>query len=283
MKRTQEKKVKHKKLDSVFADLFSIEENQLKLYKALLGDKAREDISSDDINLLNIEKVFVNDLYNDLSLIVDDELMILVEAQSRYTKNIVTRLLFYLSRTLEKYIRESNSDNKLLKLYNKGEVKIPSIKLYTIYTEPTAMEDHYISLKELMKDTGIESDIDLRVKIICVPDNDNILGQYISFCRVLREQLAICEDGEDAISETIRLCENKDILKEYLKERKYEVIEMLAHLVTTEDWMEHKYKEGKAEGIVFGLLMAGLSDEEVIKKANITSEELAKYKEELKD
>ncbi len=146
MNNTIIKKVKHNKYDSIFADIFSIKKHQLQLYKALLGEKAREDISPNDINLLNVEKIFVNDLYNDLSFTVDDELVVLVEAQSKYTKNIVTRLLFYLSRALEKYIRDSSSDKKLFALYNKGEVRIPTIKLYTVYTGPEKMKDHYINL-----------------------------------------------------------------------------------------------------------------------------------------
>ncbi len=301
MKHTQSNEVKYNAYDSVFADLFSTKEHQLELYKALLGDKARKDIKPEDINLINIEKLFFNDLYNDLSFVVDNELMILVEAQSTYTKNIVTRLLFYVSKVLEEYIRSLSSDNKLNSLYNEKEVKIPTIKLYTIYTGKKQVKDHYINLKELVEDTGIESDIDLKVKVISIPDNDNILGQYMTLCKVLREQLKKHKDDSKAISETIRICKNEDILREYLAKKEHEVIEMLAHLVTSEDWVEYRFNEGieigkaegiklgKAEGIklgesrgiVIGLLMAGLPDEEVMKKANITESELKKYKEEL--
>ncbi len=63
-----ERTVKHKVYDSVFIDLFSYKENLKDLYKALLKDKAKSDITEDDINVIDIEKVFINDLYNDLRL-----------------------------------------------------------------------------------------------------------------------------------------------------------------------------------------------------------------------
>ncbi len=95
----------------------------------------------------------------------------------------------------------------------------------------------------LMKNTedGVEPDINLKVKVLCIPDEENTLGQYMMFCSIFREQLALCNNSDEAIQNTIRICKDEDILKEYLQEREYEVYNMMAHLVTTEDWIEaHK-------------------------------------------
>ncbi len=116
-RRQNETKTKRKIYDSVFIDLFSIPENLLDLYKTLLGDKARKDITVDELEIINTEKVIVNDLYNDLSFLVDDELIILVEAQSTYSKNIVTRILFYVAKALEKHLRNQSQTGKLTALY----------------------------------------------------------------------------------------------------------------------------------------------------------------------
>ncbi len=106
----KEKKTNKKIQDTMFSDLFSSKENLLKLYKILLGDKAKKNIREKDINLIEIENVFINDLYNDLSFVVDNEIFMLIEAQSSYSKNIVTRILLYLAKTLEEYIIEKTED-----------------------------------------------------------------------------------------------------------------------------------------------------------------------------
>ncbi len=128
----KEKKVKRNTYDSVFNDLFSEPERLLELYQVLVKDKVNPKIKAEDIKLLESDKAFINDLYNDLSFMVDNELMILVEAQSTYSKNIVTRILFYLARSLEKYIKSQSKDNNLSALYHKKALEIPKIKRYTV-------------------------------------------------------------------------------------------------------------------------------------------------------
>ncbi len=283
--------VKYKIYDSVFLDLFSIAKYRLELYKVLLGDKAKKDVTEEDVEILNIDKVFTNDLYNDLGFIVDNELIGLVEAQSTYTKNIAIRLLSYTARSLEEYIV---SDKSRLNVYNNSKVKIPCIKLYTIYTGEKQVETHYINLKELMEDVGIESDIDLRVKVIHTEDKNNVLGQYINFTKVFRAEIKKYSKYKNtqeyeslkfkAIEDTIRICKNNNILKEYLAKRETEVINMLAHNVTSGEWLEHEFEKGKEEGKLEGMVLAyikmGLDDESIQKNVDLSLEEIAKIREE---
>ncbi len=301
--------VKYKIYDSVFLDLFSIASYRLELYKVLLGDKAKKGVTEEDVEILNIDKVFTNDLYNDLGFIVDNELIGLVEAQSTYTKNIAIRLLSYTARSLEKYI---NDDKKRLNVYNDNRVKIPCIKLYTIYTGEKQIENHYINLKELMEDVGVESDVDLRIKVIQTEAKDNVLGQYINFTKVFRNELKKYSKYKNtqeyeslklkAIGDTIKICKNNNILKEYLAKRETEVINMLAHNVTSEEWLEHEYEKGKEEGIAIGkergkiegkeegklegmvlaYIKMGLDDESIQKNVNLSLEEITRIREERK-
>ncbi len=166
-----------------------------------------------ELKIINTEKVIVNDLYNDLSFLVDDELIILVEAQSTYSKNIVTRILFYVAKALKKHLRNQSKPEKLTSLYHEQIIEIPKIKLYTVYTGARKISDHDLELKMLMKNTedGIESDINLKVKVLCIPDEKNTLGQYMMFCSIFREQLALCNNSDKAIKNTIGICKDKNI------------------------------------------------------------------------
>ncbi len=297
-----EKKIKRNTYDSVFNDLFSEPERLLELYQVLIGDKVNPKIKAEDIRILESDKAFINDLYNDLSFMVDNELMILVEAQSTYTKNIVTRILFYLARNLEEYIKSESTRNNLYALYHEKVVEIPKIKLYTVYTGSKEVEDHYIHLSNLMSDTEIESDVDVKVKVICVEDEKNILGQYITFCKILKEQVKLSENKQKAIRKTISLCMNKGILEGYLKNRKMEVSEMLAHSITTEDWLEYakeKSREegkiegieigerrGKAEGIsigeIKGMLLLGADHKKIIELTGVSEDDILDVENKMK-
>ncbi len=277
----QEKlKVKHKVYDSVFSDLFSDKKYLKELYKVLIDSAVDDDIQDEDINLIEIDKVFINDLYNDLSFVVKDELFILLEAQSSYTKNIATRILLYLAKGLEEYIVH-NTKGKFYSLYNEKIVEIPKIKLYTVYTGSKEFSDHYIYLNEVMKKSKIKSDIDLKVKVICRPNKANVLGQYIMLCTILREELKKQETKEKAVKETIKICMDGGILKEYLEKRKFEVGKMLAHSITTEDWVEYRYREGKIEGIIEGLLLADFNSEKIQELTGASLEEIEKVRKNM--
>ena len=65
--------------------------------------------------------------------------------------------------------------------------------------------------------------IEAKVKIIYLRDSDDIISQYIGFCRVFNEQVALYGRSLRAAKETIRICRDKNLLREYLSERAKEV------------------------------------------------------------
>ncbi len=288
--------------DSVFSDLFKDKKNILTLYRELTGDMDKT-LSTEDIDVLSIEKVFINDFYNDLGFVVKDEIFLLVEAQSTYTKNITLRLLFYVARTLEAYLRKKYRD-KLDYIYDTRELEIPNIKLYNVYTgsdeKKLNLGDHYIYLEELIKSNGQEPDISLRVKVMSIPEHENLIGQYIEFCRLVRKKAKEYDKTEQAIAikVAIEIAIKTGILSEYLKGHKYEVVDMMAHLITGEEYIEslkkNRFKDGLKEGEEIGearglkkgkvlmCLELGLSYEEISEKLGISEEEIKKIEEEIK-
>ena len=86
---------------SVFEDLFSNKEYLLELYQALHP----EDLTTteSDLEYVTLNQVMSNNPYNDLGFKVGSRLMILVEAQTTWTENIIVRCIMYLAQTWKDY------------------------------------------------------------------------------------------------------------------------------------------------------------------------------------
>ena len=97
------------------------------LYLALHPEDT--DVTEDDLTDITIENVLVNDLYNDLGFRVGDKRIILVEAQSTWSPNILIRSLLYVATTYQQYI-----DDRHLDVYTSKKICIPKPELYVIYT-----------------------------------------------------------------------------------------------------------------------------------------------------
>ena len=75
--------------NSVFLDLFQNKSYLLKLYKTLHPEDTTA--TEDSLTDVTITNVLTGNLYNDLGFIVNNKLMILVEAQSTWTVNIFSK------------------------------------------------------------------------------------------------------------------------------------------------------------------------------------------------
>ena len=94
--------------DSVFRDLFENPKYLLQLYKALHPEDT--EVTEEQIGSVTIKNVLLDQMYNDLGFTVGSKLLVLVEAQSTWSVNIVVRVLLYLANTWQEYI-ESNKLN----------------------------------------------------------------------------------------------------------------------------------------------------------------------------
>ena len=114
------------------------------------------------------------------------------------------------------------------------------------------MQDHDLHLKDVMVENDIISDIDMKVRVLCTGNKKSILGQYILFTRVYTKQKKECKDIETAVKNTIEICMNDEILKEYLDYRKMEVQEMITAFMTQEEafesFLKDEVKRGREEG-----------------------------------
>ena len=69
-------------------------------------------------------------------------------------------------------------------------------------------------------------------------DENNIIGQYIIFCKVYNEQRKKYGQTKKAVTETIRICKNRNVLKEYLENKEQEVVDIMMTLFDDEQVLE---------------------------------------------
>ncbi len=224
----------------VFTDLFSAPKNMFKLYQEFHPEDKTATV--DDVKLVTLTNVLADNMYNDLGFRVGDRLIILVEHQSTWTENIVVRIFLYVAQSIKDFI-----DEQKLNLYSGKKVKLPKPEAYVVYTGDKPSCPEVLSLNDLFWDGDKNYTVDVRVKVIRDGKKGDILDQYIVFTRVLAEQIKIHGKTVKAIKETIRICKERNILKEYLESRESEVVTIMNALYDQKEILERYVNEERQE------------------------------------
>ena len=133
--------IKRNTKDSVFTSLFREKKYVVELYNALFPESAGT-VTEDDINIITLENILMNAMYNDLGFMVKDKLIVLAEAQSTWSENIAVRMLLYVANTYNTYIEEHK-----MNLYSTKNVVLPKPELFVIYSgDKKAKQRCYITI-----------------------------------------------------------------------------------------------------------------------------------------
>ena len=240
-KRMGEGVAKHTVKDSVFTSLFKEKKYLIELYRAIHPED--REATEDDLQDVTISNVLVNDLYNDIGFRVGSTLLILIESQSTWTVNIIFRALMYLMQTYREYFKETKQD-----IYKSRKLKMPAPELYVIYTGARKSRPGEISLSEEFFD-GKETCLDVKVKMIYDGKEGDIINQYVRFTKVCNEQVSLYGRTRKAIKETIRICKDSDVLREYLENKEQEVLDMLMELYDQEEVLKSYVQSEKYEAV----------------------------------
>ena len=129
-------------------------------------------------------------------------------------------------------------DKEILSTISKSKkVKMPKSELYVIFTGNKGWKPDKISLsKEFFE--GADIDIEVKAKVIYESDTDDIINQYIIFCKVFNEQTKQHGMTQKAVTETIRICKDRNVLREYLFDREKEVVTIMMSLFDDEQIMK---------------------------------------------
>lgn len=252
--------------DSIFTNLFQDKKYLIQLYRTLHPEDT--ETTENELKDITIKNILVDACYNDLGFTVRDKIMILTEAQTTWTMNIIIRALMYLVQSYHEYFERRN-DN----LYSSKKVKVPKPELYVIFTGKRVNKPEYVSFSEEFFN-GEECAIDVKVKIIYDGKDNDIISQYVTFTKIYDEQVKLYGRTREAVTNTINICKDRNILKEYLESREKEVVDMMMTLFNEEQVM-HAYVESekreaaKKAAVISAIEMCqeiGLPVSETIKK-----------------
>ena len=225
--------------DSVFCDLFGRQEYLYQLYQVLHPEDTEN--GPDDLTIVTLSRTISKSIYNDLGFLVGNRLMVLVEAQSTWSENILVRFLMYLGETYHRYIKTNG-----LKIYNEKNVQIPRPELYVVFTGERDEKPESISLKDCFFD-GEACCVDVVAKVIYDSKQGDIINQYITFSKVFDKQYRLYPgDRAKAVRETIRICLERDVLKEYLERE--EAAAVMFSFADQVDAMNEALSTERAEG-----------------------------------
>ena len=119
---------------------------------------------------------------------------------------------------------------------------MPKPELYIIYTGNRGRKPNTIVLSKEFFD-GADIDIEIKAKVIYESETEDIINQYIIFCKVFDEQRKLYGMTEQTVRETIRICKDRNVLKEYLMNREMEVVTIMMSLFNDEQIIKTYWKD----------------------------------------
>ena len=234
-----DEKVNRNAKDSVFVDLFEHPEYLLQLYRVFHPEDTVT--QEEDLTIITLESLFLKERYNDLGFLAGNRLMILVEAQSSWSVNILVRFLLYVADTYNRYIEKNDLD-----LYTSRKVQLPVPELYLIYTGDRKNSPETLSLsKEIFGMENGDAAVEVRARVLRDSKQGDILNQYVSFTRIFDEQVRKLGRTRAAVEKTLRVCRERDVLADYLA--KEEVAAIMFTFVDKEKQLARYIKEERED------------------------------------
>ena len=215
--------------NSVFLNLFMRKEYQLQLYQELFPQDTT--ITEDDLELVTLDNVLAIHPYNDLGLLARGKLIVLAEAQSKWSVNIIFRLADYYFDSAMSYLKIRKED-----IHSSVKVDVPDVEAFVIYTGRKKIENDVLSLNQEFFG-GNPDKPEFKARIIHGEYKGGIIEEYMGFCRVW-DRIVLpaktMEEKEKAVLEAVELCIKKGYLRKYLEEHRGEAEKIMMAMFSPE-------------------------------------------------
>ena len=249
---------------SVFTDLFSRKEYLIQLYRQLHPEDVN--ITVDDLEIITISTVLTNGPHNDLGFTARGKLMVLGEAQSIWSPNIIFRLWEYGGESLMDFALLHGQN-----VYGTSKIDLPDFEAFVIYTgngnmchvQTDSNGIQYISLNETF--FGSRKDRpELIARVIHVDNATGILQEYYRFCKIFDKCVDEHKDDKEAILRALfDECKKEKVLTKYLDEHRTEVERIMSGLLTQELVDEMAERSERIKDAVIFARALGISDDQI--------------------
>ncbi|MEE0265163.1 MAG: Rpn family recombination-promoting nuclease/putative transposase [Acutalibacteraceae bacterium] len=228
--------------DTIFRSVFSNPADAIDLYNQISDTKINSDAPVEIVTLT--DELYVKQL-NDLGLLIDNKLIVLVEQQSTYSKNLPLRLLMYIAREYEKVLDKKS-------LYRSKRVEIPNPEFFVLYNGSKPLNDwkQTLRLSDLYVTKQHTPSLELTVTLIDINSSqfkiakNSTLQQYITAIKEFKN----CHETDGDMVKCIDNLIKQNILKEFLEKNSSEVLNMITYEITQEEYDEILREEGREEG-----------------------------------
>ncbi len=233
--------------DSVFTRYFSDKQKLRLLYNALENTNYGEET---EVNIITLEDVLFMNQKNDICFTIDNKFILLIEHQSTINNNMPLRCLLYIAREYEKLI-----DKNII--YRSTLQQIPTPHCYVLYNGAANYpKEKILKLSDAFLVSQTPPELELTVKVININYEENHaivqqcqdLKEYSYFISVVRAYLKKGYELNQAIINAVKICVNKNVMKEFLEKNASEVLNMLFTEFDMDTAIEVWKSEGKEEG-----------------------------------
>ncbi len=261
----------------VFTMLVEIPEYALEIYN-VLNASHYEDPSQ--IRIMRLEKGVLLSVRNDASFVLDSYLS-LYEHQSTYNPNMPLRFLIYFSNLMLDMIKEQEYD-----LYGRKTIPIPTPKFVVFYNgleQRPAKEEMHLSDAYEHQEEQYELDLTCIVYNINPGYNNDIkkgslvISGYTAFVEKVRRYTTEEVELKHAVERAVDECIREDILAEFFKKNRAEVIKVAALDFTFERREKLIRRDSLEEGIELGI-QQGIIQGRQINLISMVCRKLAKGK-----
>ena len=239
----------------VFSMLMQDKVNALSVYNVLNGTNFT---NPDDIEICTLDKGVSLTVRNDAAFVVDAALSI-YEHQSTVCPNMPVRNLIYYTTMIEKIIKNRN-------IYGRTLVKIPVPKFVVFYNGAEDQPSEYhMKLSDAFEKKTNNPELELVCKVYNINFGKN--EQLLEKCKVIKEYMIFVDyvrafhrqqdydELEKAINRAIDKCIEEDVLSDFLKENRSEVVKVTQLDYTFDRQIMLEREEAREEGREEGRLM----------------------------
>ena len=258
--------------DTVFRNYFNDEARLLSLCNALLGTDAAA------LKINTLEGTFFDRQKNDISCVVENNFLVLIEHQSTINENMPFRCLSYVAELMNNLIEDKD------KLYHKALIRFPAPRFYVFY-DGDAKEP--LKREMWLSDSFNGDNSALELVVTALNINFGLEQPLLAKCKYLREYSTLVgkvKEGlragltrKEAISRAVKYCLDNGLMKGYLEEKSQEVFNMLALQWEQDKAIRASYEDGRddaIESVALNLLNMGLTVEKIQEATKLSMERI---------
>jgi hypothetical protein len=236
----------------VFSMLMEDKVNAMQVYNAVNGSDYDD---PELVEICNLDRGVSLTIRNDAAFFLDASLSI-YEHQSSICPNMPVRSLVYFTNILEKMIKDRN-------IYGRKLIRIPVPKFVVFYNGDEEQPEQYdMRLSDAFEQHVEQPELELICRVYNINNGKN--KELLDRCPVMRDYMTFVdyvrfyhkENGreqlEHSIEQAIDRCISEGVLKDFLIERRSEVVKMMQLDYTFERQLtlerQDSREEGRAEG-----------------------------------